>query len=306
METLGLEKALKLFQKGCRFYYSGDIHLTYWVTDKDFKGTDEYFDICIFHAEGNKLVTKCPPGVRKLHVHEAPFDNKSLAGCNNLVYLDVSYNKLITICPKTVKILNCSEFSCIDDEGLMGCDQLVELCADNNESITICPKSVKILRCNMSGIDDNGLEGCNNLENLYPNNHITKCPKSVKYLEMEEGNKITNEELLSLENLEELTIYNNKEITKLPTTLKVLRCYGISAIDDKSLEGLNLLEMEISRNPNITKCPKTLQVLNCSENSGINDNSLEGCDQLKELNASNNSKMSKIRAYFKLWWRLWN
>ena len=144
------------------------------------------------------------------------------------------------------------------------------------------------------GVDDRGIQGLVNLEELYAHNNpkITTLNHMIllKKINISGNCGVDDRGIQGLLNLEELYAWNNPKITTLNhmILLKKIDISGNCGVDDRGIQGLvNLEELYAWNNPKITTLNHMilLKKINISGNCGVDDRGIQGLLNLEELNA---------------------
>ena len=288
----------KLNVKSCRQSFKDVSNDKYNVICDNIKKFATFFECNTMVANGLKKI--CIPSM----------DDKCLQYCTSLTELNASHSDGITTCnpfAKTLRKLD-ARSSKMNNIGLRWCKNIKELDASCNPNITTCKpfaKTLKIL----------------NATCLYCINNSPRASRS-SYLSESEINKeisilsgINNKGLSLCTRIKELNASNNVKITTCAPFAKALRklnAGGRSGISDDGLSLCkNIKKLIANNNPRITTCmpfAKTLKILEAASSynvyyadsaSGINDIGLLLCENIENLNANDNPKITTCAPFAK-------
>jgi len=242
-------------------------------------GLRQCINIELLDTHGNTKITTCAPFAKSLRmlntyhttaiafypaIFEWSIPNSGLNLCTSITKLNISNNDKISTCApfaKSLRILNASNISIMNDDGLRLCTSIVELNMWNNNNITTCApfaKSLRILNIASCSISDNGLRECDAIENLNAQRckYITTCNPFAKTLRVLDarGNDcgISDGGLRLCTSIEKLYARHNPRITTCAPFANTLRTLTTDVKSDaeiisecKYAEMISIANMEL-------------------------------------------------------------
>jgi hypothetical protein len=143
--------------------------------------------------------------------------------------------------------------------------------------------------------------------NAYDNMKISNVNYMEKLIELNAGgvHSRINDRSIKKVNLKKLYAFNNRHITNINHMEKLIELHAngpLCRIDNKSIEKMNLYTLHTSYNRRITNINHMTNIIKLfahGVNCGINDNAIKKLNNLKELYAINNPKITN-KSYNKI------